>query len=132
MSIKPSNPKDIFGVRKVPLLSVLPARVLAGIALGMLEGALKYGRHNYRVVGVRASVYVDAAMRHIAQFWEGENIDTESKANLHHIDKAITTLIVLRDGILQGNFVDDRPPCADIDWVAQANVIAEGLIDGTK
>lgn len=129
---KPSNPKDTFGVRKVPLMSVVPTRVLAGLALGMLEGALKYGRHNYRQVGVLTSVYVDATMRHLAAFWEGEDIDEASGAKLHHIDKALCSLIVLRDSILQGNVVDDRPPHAHIGWIEDANLVAEDLIDGTK
>jgi hypothetical protein len=130
---KPSNPglnpKDRFGIRKVPLMSVLPIRVLAGIALGMKEGAAKYGAYNYRAVGVLTSVYVDAASRHLAQFWEGEDFDTESKAGLHHIDKAICSLVALRDGILQGNCVDDRPPPADPDWMNRANATAGDLVD---
>lgn len=126
---KASNPKDVFGVRKVPLLSVIPLRVLAGPALGMLEGALKYSRHNYRQVGVLASVYVDACMRHVAQFWEGEDIDRESKAGLHHLDKAICSLMVLRDGMLRGLWIDDRPPKSDSEWLVEANKIASDLID---
>ena len=59
-STKLSNPKDMVGSRKVPL-STLPFRVLWRVGLAMLEGALKYGRHNYRAVGVRASVYFDGA-----------------------------------------------------------------------
>ena len=64
MDTKPTNPKDAIGIKKVPF-STVPARVIAEIGLAMLEGAAKYGRHNYRVSGVRASVYYDAAMRHI-------------------------------------------------------------------
>ena len=116
-------------MRKVPLFSVIPMRVLAGPALGMLEGALKYGRHNYRQVGVLASVYVDACMRHVAQFWEGEDLDPDSKAGLHHLDKAICSLMVLRDGMIKGNWVDDRPPKDDTDWIGAANRIASSLID---
>jgi len=126
---KPSNPKDALGIRKVPIYSVISLRVLANVALGMLEGALKYGRHNYRVIGVRASVYVDAASRHIAQFWEGQDIDTESKAKLHHLDKAISSLMVLRDSMLRGNWVDDRPPASDDGWLDEANAIAGELIE---
>jgi len=74
----------------------------------MLEGATKYGGHNYRVAGVRASVYYDAARRHIDAFWEGESTDPAS--GLPHIIKAIACLVVLRDGQLMENWVDDRPP----------------------
>jgi len=127
---KASNPKDLIGVRKVPIFSVLSMRVLARVALALLEGALKYGRHNYRCIGVAASVYVDATARHMALFWEGEDIDQESRAGLHHIDKAIAGLMVLRDSILMGNWVDDRPiKQADGDWVTKGNATASTLVD---
>jgi hypothetical protein len=106
--MKQTNPKDIVGSRKLPF-SVLPWRVLCRVALAMLEGALKYGRHNYRGVGVRASVYFDACVaRHITDWWEGIDVDPDS--GLHHLDKAIAGLMVMRDSMLQGNFEDDRPP----------------------
>ena len=110
--LKETNPKDLVGIRKVGL-SVLPFRVLWECAAGMLEGAVKYGRHNYRAVGCSASVYFDAAMRHLGSWWEGEDIDAASKLN--HINKAIITLMVLRDSMLQGNWVDDRPIGNGID-----------------
>lgn len=110
---KQTNPKDLVGSRKAPL-STLPFRVLWRVGLAMLEGMCKYGRHNYRVVGVRASVYFDGAMRHLGPWWEGEDIDADSGMN--HIDKAISDLMVLRDSMLQGNWVDDRPPSAKEDF----------------
>lgn len=125
---KDTNPKDAVGIAKVPLFSVLPMRALAGPALALLEGARKYGRHNYRLVGVRASVYVDALGRHIGAWWEGEDIDPDS--GLSHVDKAIATLLVLRDSMLQGNWTDDRPPKASL-WVGDANARAKDVIDRT-
>lgn len=104
---KPSNPKDSIGIRKVPM-SVVPANVLAEIGVALAEGALKYARHNYRKVGVRGSVYYDATMRHLMSWWEGESIDEDS--GMSHVTKAITSLIVLRDSMMQENWVDDRPP----------------------
>jgi hypothetical protein len=107
MSIKQSNPKDLVGTTKVPM-STVSAPVMAEVGVAMLEGALKYGRHNYRAVGVRASVYYDATMRHMMAWWEGEDIDPGS--GLSHVTKAITSLMVLRDSMIQGNVIDDRPP----------------------
>lgn len=127
--LKPSNPKDVIGSMKLAL-SVLPIRVLWRVALGMLEGACKYGRHNYRYAGARASVYFDATVfRHIFPWWEGEDIDPDS--GLHHIDKAITSLMVLRDSMLQGNFVDDRPPVQKLD-MAELNDAAARIIEKHK
>jgi dATP/dGTP diphosphohydrolase len=122
-TVKATNPKDAVGVRKMPF-SVLPWRVLCGVALAMLEGACKYGRHNYRAAGVRASVYFDAVVgRHLTDWWEGVDIDPDS--GLHHIDKAIAGLMVMRDSILQGNFTDDRPPRGNLDMAAMNRAAAE-------
>lgn len=107
MSDKPTNPKDMMGVMKAPM-STVSAPVMAEVGVAMLEGALKYGRHNYRAVGVRASVYYDATMRHLMDWWEGQDIDPDS--GMSHITKAITSLVVLRDSMIQGNWSDDRPP----------------------
>lgn len=125
---KPSNPKDMVGCLKVPF-SVLPTPVLAEAAIGMFEGALKYGRHNYRAIGVRASVYYDATQRHLNSWWEGEDIDAES--TLSHITKAITSLMVLRDSMIRGNWEDDRPP-ATPDLFTELNKRAALLVDQYK
>jgi dATP/dGTP diphosphohydrolase len=127
---KDTNPKDAAGSRKARWFSYLPLRVLVGVGLALFEGARKYGRHNYRVAGVRASVYVDACVSgHLTPWMEGEDIDPDS--GLSHIDKAIASLVVLRDGMYEGNWVDDRPPSAK-DWpeiMADAHRRAAEIID---
>lgn len=112
---KPSNPKDVVGIRKAPM-STVSAPVIAELGVAMLEGAAKYGRHNYRAVGVRASVYYDATMRHLMRWWEGEDNDPDS--GLSHVTKAIASLAVLRDATLQGKLQDDRPPSSPNLWPA--------------
>ncbi len=124
---KDTNPKDAVGIAKVPW-SVLPLRVIAELGLALLEGALKYGRHNYRVSGVRASVYFDAANRHLGAWWEGQDIDPAS--GLSHVTKAMASLTVLRDSMMQGNWVDDRPPAvSNPDWVEELNERAKALLE---
>ena len=124
---KPTNPKDLMGIRKVSFCC-LPFNVLGEVALGMQEGGMKYGRHNYRDEGVAASTYVDAAIRHLAGFWEGEDIDAES--GVHHISKAISTLVVLRDAMLNDKCTDDRPiKPINPDWLKDLNVEASVLVD---
>jgi len=103
---KDTNPKDVIGMMKAPI-STLSCAVLFEMGLGMLEGARKYGRHNYRAMGVSATVYYDAAMGHLMDWFEGEDIDPDS--GLSHVTKALTALAVLRDSMLMGNWVDDRP-----------------------
>lgn len=123
---KDTNPKDAVGIRKVPM-STISAPVLMEVGLGMLEGARKYGRHNYRVSGARASVYYDAAMRHEMAWWEGQDLDPES--GLSHISKAIATLIVMRDAMINGQLVDDRPPRSKEGWMDELNSVASAIID---
>lgn len=124
---KRSNPKDAVGSGKVPF-SVVPAQVTAEVGLALLEGARKYGRHNYRAIGVRASIYYDACLRHLAAWWEGQ--DTDPDSGLHHVVKALACLYVIRDAMWQGKCADDRPPAlTDPSWVGRLNEHAKGLVE---
>lgn len=122
---KETNPKDAVGIAKVPL-STVPAEVFAEVGLAMLEGARKYGRHNYRAAGVRYSVYYDAAIRHLMAWWEGQDVDPDS--GLSHITKAIAGLVVLRDSMIIGNATDDRPPPLPEAWLAEFNAAAAAIL----
>lgn len=123
---KETNPKDSVGSTKVPY-HLVPSEVIGGIALAMLEGALKYGAYNYRVAGVRYSIYYDALQRHIKAWWNGEDIDKES--GLPHIYKSLACLVVLADSIHIGNANDDRPPRLEDGWVQSLNEKAKALIE---
>lgn len=105
---KATNPKDAVGIRKPRFYSGMSCHVRRLVSIGMMEGAMKYGRHNYRESGVRASVYYDSTNEHLDDWYEGEDIDSDSKLN--HVIKAICSLYVLADAIVTGNLVDDRPP----------------------
>ncbi len=127
MDTKVTNPKDAVGIKKVPM-SCVSAPVVMEMALGMMEGARKYGRHNYRVAGVRASVYYDAAMRHLMDWWEGTDIDPAS--GISHISKAMSALHVLRDAMMNEMWTDDRPPAfKNKEWVDEMNRMAGEIID---
>ena len=123
---KDTNPKDSVGIKKVPF-STVSAPVIAEVGLAMMEGARKYRRHNYRVAGVRASVYYDAMLRHITAWWEGEDIDPDS--GLSHVTKAMACLCVLRDSMIVGNWNDDRPPKLPNGWVQEYNKKAAEIIE---
>ncbi|MEM9341755.1 MAG: dATP/dGTP diphosphohydrolase domain-containing protein [Pseudomonadota bacterium] len=113
MTTKDTNPKDAVGTKK-PQFSTVPMNVVQEVGAGMLEGARKYGRHNYRASGVRASVYFDATMRHLTSWWEGEDVDPDS--GLSHITKALCSLVVLRDAQMNKMVTDDRPPRVDVPF----------------
>jgi len=111
---KDTNPKDAIAGDKVPL-DLMPDTAIAACNMAFLEGALKYGRYNWRVAGARASVYVSALRRHMAAWYAGEDIDEASK--LPHLAKAMACLAILIDTRACGVLVDDRPPKADMKAV---------------
>jgi len=119
------NPKDAIGSSKAPT-STLSEAVLAEVGVGMMEGSLKYGRHNYRVAAIRAEVYYDAVHRHLRRWWAGEDIDADS--GLSHITKAICTLFVLRDCMITGQLKDDRPPGIDPKFFDELDAKASALV----
>lgn len=123
---KPTNPKDAIAVAKASTWYV-PSRVLMEVGVAMIEGARKYGPFNWRKAGVKASIYIGAAERHLTAWKEGEDIDPAS--GISHITKAIAGLTVLRDSMLEGNFSDDRPPKVESGWVEKLGEIAKTILD---
>ena len=57
-----------------PDLSLIPTDALWDIGRAFTYGKDKYGRHNFRE-GIEVSRLLAAAMRHITQYNEGEDID---------------------------------------------------------
>ncbi len=125
MNTKPTNPKEAVGIAKPPS-STIPQTVIAELGVAMMEGGRKYGRHNYRDSGVRFSTYYDACFRHMAKCWEGEDIDPDS--GLSHVTKAIATLFVLRDAMIQGMLNDDRPPKAPAGFFTRLEDACKAVI----
>lgn len=104
-STKPTNPKDAIGSDKLPL-HLWPTTASALGSLALLDGALKYGRSNFRHVGIRASIYHDAALRHIGAWFEGE--DTDPTSGLPHLAHALACLAIIVDADAAGKMTDDR------------------------
>lgn len=108
---KPSNPKDSIGSTKLQL-ELVPDTIEAEVALAYLEGALKYGRYNWRVAGVRSSVYYAAMKRHQKKWWNGE--DADKKTRVKHLASVMACCGILLDAELCGMLEDDRAPYAPI------------------
>lgn len=108
--VKDSNPKDNIGCKK-PGLSAVPCAPLYEAGAALAYGGMKYGRHNWRHIGVRSSVYYDAVLRHLMAWWEGEDIDPveQGGSGLPHLAHAIAGLMVYRDCEIAGMTTDDRP-----------------------
>ena len=119
MITKPTNPKDMVADGKLPL-HLVPDTLDVFAALAFLEGALKYGAYNWRVAGVRASVYRSALDRHIKKWWNGEWADPGT--GVPHLANAIACLAILVDASVAGKLTDDRPPSINL----------AGLITGSE
>lgn len=103
--LKDSNPKEAIGSNKIPLhLWPETASVLG--ALGLLDGTLKYGRSNFRAAGVKASVYYDAARRHLSRWFEGQDNDPDS--GLPHLAHVLACIAIIVDAQAAGSLTDDR------------------------
>lgn len=104
---KATNPKDLIGSTKLPM-SLVPSTLITLAALAFLEGALKYGRYNWRIAGVRMCIYLDAIHRHTAKLQNGEDIDPVT--HVPHLASIVACCGIIHDAKQFGLLVDDRPP----------------------
>lgn len=123
---KATNPKDALASGRLPL-DLVPDTLEIFAAMAFLEGALKYGKFNWRAAGVRASVYIAAAKRHIAKYANGEWCDP--KTRVPHLASAIACLAILVDATICDRITDDRAPDAP---VAQLLDSSESLVAHLK
>ena len=72
-----TNPKRAFGVRK-PSAQFIPPVALIEESVVMALGAAKYGAFNWQQDPVDASTYYSATIRHLLQWFSGEERDAES------------------------------------------------------
>lgn len=101
------NPKTRLGVVK-PSLSAVPGTALFHLARAMMDGVDKYGIYNWREKDVPARIYVDAAMRHIVSWADGEEFADDS--GVHHLAHAMACCAIVLDALEQGALIDDRGP----------------------
>lgn len=100
------NPKDAIGATKLPL-HLWPSEATALGCLGMLEGALKYGRNNFIAgEGVIASIYIAAAKRHLEAWFEGE--ENAPDTGTPHLANALATIAIIVKCQAHGTLIDDR------------------------
>lgn len=109
---KGTNPKDAAAVGRVPL-HMVPDTLGLYAAMGFAEGDSKYIAYNFRVAGVRASVYVSALRRHLARYFNGEWAD--KKTRVPHLASVAACTAILIDGHVTGLINDDRPPAVDLN-----------------
>lgn len=111
MTTKDSNPKDFAATNKAPLW-LLSAIAKAEWAMAQLAGALKYGSWNWRIVGVRSSVYLSAIQRHYDAYVNGEEYDPVD--GTHHLGNIMACCAIILDAKERGKLTDDRPPSVSV------------------
>jgi len=105
------NPKEAPGSVK-PGISYIPPSAILLESMVMKGGAEKYGKFNWNKDPVKASTYYDAAFRHLASYYAGEELDPES--GLPHLAHVRACMAILIDAQLNGKLIDDRPVTASI------------------
>ncbi len=101
-----TNPKDLIGAKK-PRLSLVPPAGFVYAALAMANGADKYGPYNWRDKKVQVMIYLEAAMRHILSYQDGE--ENASDSGVPHLGHALACLLIIIDALETGNLLDNRP-----------------------
>lgn len=106
VDVKPTNPKDAIAGSKLDY-TCIPDTLKMYVATAFMEGALKYGKFNWRHAGVRASVYISALQRHLDKWVAGEEVDPET--GVKHLANAMACLGILMDAQAHDKLTDDRP-----------------------
>jgi hypothetical protein len=101
-----TDPKQQHGADKPPL-SLIPATALIPLSRALEQGAGKYGPYNWRRTPISASVYQNAALRHLLAWWDGEDVDVESGQS--HLAHVMANCAILIDARMADTLQDDRP-----------------------
>lgn len=111
MEYPDNNPKTAVGALK-PSLHAIPPSAMLHLGAAMEDGKNKYGLTNWREKTVSASVYYDAALRHLLSWWDGEDVASDSK--IHHLGHVMACCAIIIDAEAQGqdSLNDDRPSVA--------------------
>lgn len=105
MKTLPPNPKQAYGDKK-PRLSLNPLSAAIAQSEAQMDGALKYGEANWRDQPVEAMTYVDAAMRHIQLYANGEKYTRDTK--VQNLGAVMACCAILIDAELHGSLIDNR------------------------
>lgn len=105
-SEKGMNPKDIYGLAKIPLDLNTPTGQIF-MAIGKKIGAIKYGEYNHRVAKVQSRVYLGALQRHTLLYLDGEDFDRDT--GYPHLCFILACTDIVADAWANGHLIDTRP-----------------------
>lgn len=103
-----NDPKGAAGALK-PQLQLIPTVAMREEAKALDDGRNKYGENNWRSNNVCVSTYIGAILRHTLAYRDGEDVDPESKSEVHHLGSVRACCAILLDAMKHGTLVDDRP-----------------------
>lgn len=105
-----------------PPITLIPREAIEGAARAFDFGARKYDRHNFRN-GIDMSRLLDASMRHILAYANGEDLDPES--GLSHLDHGIASLCMAK-------FMEANRPERDDRWKEKKVEVTEDFHSGLR
>jgi len=100
-----ANLKTAAAINK-PRVSDVPPVALFALGAAMSDGATKYGRFNWRKTGSTSSVFYDAMIRHLVDWYNGEDYAHDS--NVHHLGHVMASCAIILDSAAQNSLNDDR------------------------
>lgn len=120
------NPKQAYGDKKPPL-SLMPLSAMIAGTMAFYDGAGKYGRLNWRENPVEAMTYVEAILRHILLWANGE--ENARDTTVPNLGGVIASASLLYDAQTNGVLIDNRVfSQANCDLLHEA----EGLLERIK
>lgn len=106
LKLEDNNVKTLAASSK-PRTAAIPPIAIMAMGTAMQTGADKYEAFNWRDTSVTASVFYNAMMRHLLQWFSGENHASDS--NTHHLAHLMAGAAIILDAEMNGVFNDDRP-----------------------
>jgi len=99
------NPKAVVGRTKAQVHDI-PLRTLGPIGGVMALGAKKYGHFNWRDIPIVDDDYIDAIVRHLTDYQNGEKQDVESGES--HFAHIAACCIVVLDAEMEGTLNKEK------------------------
>jgi hypothetical protein len=89
-----------------PTFQAIPMVALVALGKAMQNGEDKYERYNWREAGSTSSVFFNAMLRHLIDWYCGEDYASDSK--VHHLAHLMAGCAIILDTELHGKLNDDR------------------------
>lgn len=106
LKLEDNNVKTAAAAKKPRMAAVPPIAIMA-LGAAMQTGADKYGLFNWRDTSVTATVFYNAMVRHLEQWYSGEQCASDT--GVHHLAHLMAGAAIILDAEMNEVFKDDRP-----------------------